>query len=262
MPGPHSLSLGKDPPSVTETVCYRHPDRPAGVRCQRCDRPICPSCMNSASVGFQCPNCFNEGVKSVPRTRTSLGGIQRGNAQIITMILLAINVLVFIAVRAGSSRIVNELVLVPVLVDSEPWRLFTSAFTHLQIFHIFANLFMLYQVGPPLEQMLGRLRFAILYLLSALGGSVAVWFLSAPVSATLGASGAVLGLVGALLVISRARGMDVTWILGYVAVTAVISFLIPNISWQGHLGGFVTGAAIAWLFVQDTKRRRNKHART
>jgi membrane associated rhomboid family serine protease len=243
---------------VTETVCYRHPDRPAGVRCQRCDRPICPACMNSASVGFQCPSCFNEGVKSVPRTRTSLGGIQRGNPQFVTIGLLVLNVLVFIAVRTGSSRVVNDLVLVPVLVDSEPWRLLTSAFTHVQIFHIFSNLFMLWQIGPLLEQMLGRLRFLILYLLSALGGSAAVWLLAAPGSATLGASGAVLGLVGALLVISRARGLDVTWILGYVAVTAVLSFLIPNISWQGHLGGFIVGAAVAWLFLQTTNRRRNK----
>ncbi|MEV5960731.1 rhomboid family intramembrane serine protease [Kribbella sp. NPDC051952] len=243
---------------MTETVCYRHPDRPAGVRCQRCDRPICPACMNSASVGFQCPNCFNEGVKSVPRTRTSLGGIQRGNPQFVTIGLLVLNVLVFIAVRTGSSRVVNDLVLVPVLVDTEPWRLLTSAFTHVQIFHIFSNLFMLWQIGPILEQMLGRLRFLVLYLLSALGGSAAVWLLAAPGSATLGASGAVLGLVGALLVISRARGLDVTWILGYVAVTAVLSFLIPNISWQGHLGGFVVGAAVAWLFLQTTNRRRNK----
>jgi membrane associated rhomboid family serine protease len=212
--------------------------------------------MNSASVGFQCPSCFNEGVKSVRRTRTSLGGVARGNAQIVTLTMLALNVLVFIAVRTGSSRVVNDLVLVPMLVDTEPWRLLTSAFTHVQIFHIFSNLFMLYQVGPPLEQMLGRLRFAILYLLSALGGGVAVWLLGAPASATLGASGAVLGLVGALLVISRARGLDITWIIAYVAITAVISFAVPNISWEGHLGGFVTGAAVAWLFLQDTKRRR------
>jgi membrane associated rhomboid family serine protease len=246
---------------VTETVCYRHPDRPAGVRCQRCDRPICPSCMNSAAVGFQCPSCFNEGVKSVPRTRTSLGGIQRGNPQFVTISLLAINVLVFIAVRTGGSRIVSDLVLVPVLVESEPWRLLTSAFTHVQIFHIFSNLFMLWQLGPPLEQMLGRLRFLILYVLSALGGSVAVWLLAAPGSATLGASGAVLGLIGALLVVHRARGLDVTWIIGYIAITAVLSFVIPNISWQGHLGGFVTGAAVAWIFLQTANRRRNK-ART
>ncbi|TCC52945.1 rhomboid family intramembrane serine protease [Kribbella capetownensis] len=246
---------------MTETVCYRHPDRPAGVRCQRCDRPICPQCMNSASVGFQCPSCFNEGVKSVPRTRTSLGGVARVNGQIVTLVILALNVLVFIAVRTGSSRVVNDLVLVPFLVDSEPWRLLTSAFTHVQIFHIFSNLFMLYQLGPPLEQMLGRLRFSILYLLSALGGSVAVWMLASPVSATLGASGAVLGLVGALLVISRARGLDITWIIAYVAITAVISFTIPNISWEGHLGGFITGAAVAWVFLQITKHRRSK-ART
>ena len=214
--------------------------------------------MNSAAVGFQCPSCFNEGVRSVPRTRTSLGGIQRGNPQVVTMTMLALNVLVFIAVRSGSPRIVNDLVLVPVLVDSEPWRLLTSAFTHVQIFHIFSNLFMLWQLGPMLEQILGRIRFAVLYLLSALGGGVAVWVLGAPGSATLGASGAVLGLVGALLVISKARGLDITWIIAYVAITAVLSFTIPNISWEGHLGGFVTGAAVAWLFLQDTKRRRNK----
>ena len=246
---------------MTETVCYRHPDRPAGVRCQRCDRPICPACMNSAAVGFQCPSCFNEGVRSVPRSRTSLGGIQRGNPQVVTMTMLALNVLVFIAVRTGSSRVVNDLVLVPVLVDSEPWRLLTSAFTHVQIFHIFSNLFMLWQLGPMLEQMLGRLRFAVLYLLSALGGGVAVWILGAPGSATLGASGAVLGLVGALLVIHKARGLDITWIIGYVAITAVLSFIVPNISWEGHLGGFVTGAAVAWLFLQETKRRQKKARR-
>jgi membrane associated rhomboid family serine protease len=243
---------------VTETVCYRHPDRPAGVRCQRCDRPICPACMNSAAVGFQCPSCFDEGIRSIPRTRTSLGGVQRGNVQVVSMTMLALNVLVFIAVRSGSPRLLNDLVLVPVLVDSEPWRLLTSAFTHVQIFHIFSNLFMLWQLGPMLEQMLGRLRFTVLYLLSALGGGVAVWILGAPGSATLGASGAVLGLVGALLVISKARGLDVTWIVGYVAITAVLSFIVPNISWEGHLGGFVTGAAVAWLFLQDTKRRQNK----
>ncbi|HET6294945.1 MAG TPA: rhomboid family intramembrane serine protease [Kribbella sp.] len=246
---------------MTETVCYRHPDRPAGVRCQRCDRPICPSCMNDAAVGFQCPSCFADGARSVPRTRTSLGGIARGTAPIVTWTMLGLNILVFIAVRTGSSRVVNELVLVPALVDTEPWRLLTSAFTHVQIFHIFSNLFMLFQVGPPLEQMLGRLRFALLYLLSALGGGVAVWLLGNQFGATLGASGAVLGLVGALLVISKARGLDVTWILAYVAITAVISFIVPNISWEGHLGGFIIGAAVAWIFLQDSKRRRGR-ART
>ena len=248
---------------MTETVCYRHPDRPAGVRCQRCDRPICPDCMNSAAVGFQCPNCFNEGVRSIPRTRTSLGGIQRaGSQQVVTYTLIALNLLVFIAVRVGSPQLLSDLVMVPVLVDTEPWRMLTSTFTHWQFFHIFSNLFMLWQLGPPLERMLGRLRFTLLYLLSAIGGSVAVWLLSSPGGATLGASGAVLGLVGALLVISRARGLDITWIIMYVAVTAFLSFAIPSVSWQGHLGGFLTGAAIGWIFVRlsDHNHRDKQNA--
>jgi membrane associated rhomboid family serine protease len=239
---------------MTDSVCYRHPDRPAGVRCQRCDRPICPDCMNSAAVGFQCPECFSAGAKSVPRTRTTLGGVARGNDQVVTIILMVLNVLVWIAVLAGGSQVRNDLVMYGPLADTEPWRLITSAFTHQQFFHIFVNLFMLYQLGPALERMLGRLRFIVLYLGSALGGSLAIWLLD-PTQPTLGASGAVLGLVGALLVISRSLGHDVTWILGYVAITAFLSLTVPNISWQGHLGGFVTGAAIAGIYVLDSRRR-------
>jgi membrane associated rhomboid family serine protease len=245
---------------MTDSVCYRHPDRPAGVRCQRCDRPICPACMNSAAVGFQCPECFSAGVKSVAKTRTTFGGVARVNDQIVSITLMVLNVLVWIAVVAGGNEVRNELVMYGPLVDTEPWRLITSAFTHQQFFHIFANLFMLYQLGPLLERMLGRLRFAILYLGSALGGSIAVWLLD-PNQPTLGASGAVLGLVGALLVLSRSLGHDVTWILGYVVITAFLSFAIPNISWQGHLGGFVTGAAIGGIYVLESRRRQTRQRR-
>ncbi|MFC0628058.1 rhomboid family intramembrane serine protease [Kribbella deserti] len=194
-------------------------------------------------------------MKSIPKTRTSLGGVARGNTQVITMVILAMNVAIFFLVRSDQEAL-SRLVLVPYFVEIQPWRLLTSAFTHVALFHIFSNLFMLYQLGPPLEAMLGRLRFIVLYLLSALGGGVAVWLLGNPLQGTLGASGAVLGLVGALLVISKARGMDITWMLIYVAITAVISITIPNISWQGHLGGFVTGLALGALFVADSRRRQ------
>lgn len=246
---------------MNDSACYRHPDRPAGVRCQRCDRPICPACMNSAAVGFQCPECFSAGVKSVPRTRTTLGGVARVNDQVVTLSLMGLNILVWIGVLVGGNQVSNELVMYGPLVDTEPYRLLTSAFTHQQFFHIFANLFMLYQLGPMLERMLGRLRFAILYLGSALGGSLAVWLLD-PNQPTLGASGAILGLVGGLLVISRSLGHDTTWILGYIVLTAVLSFVLPNISWQGHLGGFVTGAAIGGIYVLDSRRRQRSRRRT
>jgi membrane associated rhomboid family serine protease len=239
---------------MTDRVCYRHPDRPAGVSCQRCDRPICPDCMNSAAVGFQCPECFSAGVKSIPKVRTTMGGVARINDQVVTLTLIVLNVLVWIAVLGGGDPVWEQLVMYGPLVDTEPWRLITSAFTHERFFHIFANLFMLWQLGPMLERMLGRLRFTILYFGSALGGSLAVWLL-APNQPTLGASGAVLGLVGAFLVISRSLGHDVTWILVYIAITAFISFAVPNISWQGHLGGFVVGAAIGGFYVLQSRRR-------
>ena len=191
----------------------------------------------------------------VPKTRTMFGGVARGNDQVVSITVLVLNVLVFLIVLAGGNRVRNDLVMYGPLVETEPWRLITAAFTHQQFFHVFSNLFMLYQLGPMLERMLGRLRYVILYLGSALGGSIAVWLLDYN-QPTLGASGAVLGLVGALLVISRSLGQDVTWILGYIVITAFLSFAIPNISWQGHLGGFVTGAAIAGLFVLDSKRRQ------
>jgi membrane associated rhomboid family serine protease len=211
--------------------------------------------MNSASVGFQCPECYSTGVKSIPKTRTRLGGVARGNDRVVSMTVVGMNVLVWLAVLAGGNEVLDELVLWGPLVDTEPWRLLTAAFTHQAFFHIFSNLFMLYQIGPVLEGVLGRTRFIVLYLVSALGGSIAVWWL-APLQPTLGASGAVLGLVGALLVINRAHGMDVTWILGYVAITAVISVIVPSISWQGHLGGFVAGAAVAGVYILDARRRR------
>jgi membrane associated rhomboid family serine protease len=249
--------MSSSTPPSTGRVCYRHADRPAGVSCQRCERPICPACMNSAAVGFQCPECFNAGVKSVPKTRTTLGGVARVNDQVISLGLIAVNVLVWIGVMAGGDRVWSELVMWGPAVESQPWRLITSAFTHERFFHIFSNLFMLYQLGPVLERMLGRLRFIILYFGSALGGSLAVWLL-APDQPTLGASGAVLGLVGAFLVISRSMGQDVTWILGYLAITAFISFYFPNISWQGHLGGVVTGAAIGAVYVFQARRRQRR----
>ncbi|GAA0574762.1 rhomboid family intramembrane serine protease [Kribbella sandramycini] len=242
---------------MTGTVCYRHPDRPAGVRCQRCDKPICPACMNSAAVGFQCPQCFSDGVKSIPRTRTSLGGIQRANGQLVTFVLIAINIFVFVVLQV-SPQARASLPLTPMYVAAEPWRLITGDFSHFQLWHILANMLALYQFGLVLERMLGRLRFTLLYLGAALGGSVVVWLFSAPGMPTVGASGAVLGLVGALLVIERSRNLDVSWIVGYVGITALLTFLLPFISWQGHLGGFLAGAGLGWLFLQDTNRRRNK----
>ncbi len=144
----------------------------------------------------------------------------------------------------------------PGVVDGAYWQLLTSAFTHLEIWHIGFNMLALWVLGPQLELAIGRTRFIALYLLSALAGSALVYWASAEYGTTLGASGAVFGLMGALLVIAYKVKADVQQILIWIGINAVLTFTISNISWQGHLGGFLGGAAIAAILVYAPRQRR------
>ncbi|WP_354002611.1 rhomboid family intramembrane serine protease [Ruania halotolerans] len=150
--------------------------------------------------------------------------------------------------------------LVPAQAGDEPWQLLTSAFLHAGWLHLLANMYALWIVGPFLEQMLGRWRYIALYLVSALGGSVAVLLLTAPENygfATVGASGAVFGLFAAVAVVLRRTGRDARQILVVIAINVVITFVIANISWQAHLGGLVVGGALGALFAYLPKEQRS-----
>jgi membrane associated rhomboid family serine protease len=144
----------------------------------------------------------------------------------------------------------------PGVADGAYWQLLTSAFTHLELWHIGFNMLALWVLGPQLELAIGRLRFIALYLLSGLAGSALVYWASAEYGATLGASGAVFGLMGALLVIAYKVRADVQQLLLWIGINAVLTFTISNISWQGHLGGLVGGAAIAAILVYAPRKRR------
>ncbi|MGN6132092.1 MAG: rhomboid family intramembrane serine protease, partial [Nocardioidaceae bacterium] len=215
-------------------VCYRHPGREAHIRCQRCERPICPDCMRSASVGFQCPSCVAEGARSTRSGRGAYGGVRSDNPTLTTKVLVALNagVYLLLLVTGGQlSTLVDRLALLPLgrcastvhaagfypgagqgvcaripnavwhpgVADGAYWQLLTSLFTHVEIWHIGFNMVALWVLGPQLEAVLGRARFLGVYLLSGLAGSALVYWLSAPHSSTLGASGAIFGLLGALL---------------------------------------------------------------
>lgn len=248
------------PPPVTPT-CYRHPDRVTYVRCARCNRFICPECMRAAAVGHQCVDCVNEGARSVRQPRTQFGGVPQAKPTV-TYTLIAVNVLVFLlqAVLPGFTR---EFVLQPYAVaDGEFYRLLTSAFLHYGLTHILFNMWALYVVGPALEAALGRLRFVGLYGLSALGGSVLVYLLSAPNAATAGASGAIFGLFGATFVVGKRLNMDVRWVAAIIVINLVFTFVFPlisgqAISWQGHLGGLFTGAAVAAAYTYAPRNSRD-----
>lgn len=243
-------------PAGTPT-CYRHPDRTTYVQCTRCQRPVCPECMRSAAVGHQCVDCVAQGAQSVPQARTGAGGVSRSGQPLVTYGLIAVNVVMFV-LQMTSKDLERGLVLwAPGVAGGEYYRLVTSAFMHYGVMHILFNMWALYVIGPPLEAWLGRLRFGALYGLSALGGSVLVYLLSPIGAATAGASGAIFGLFGATFVLAKHLRLDMKWLIAIIVINLVLTFSMPTISWQGHIGGLVTGALIAAVFVYAPRERRN-----
>jgi membrane associated rhomboid family serine protease len=242
-------------------TCYRHPDRATYVSCTRCNRPICPECMRDAAVGHQCAECVQEGAKTVRQPKTSFGGREYGANPVITYALIAINMVMFV-LETVSRGLKSELVLfAPAVADGDLYRLVTSAFMHYGVTHLLFNMYALWVIGPPLEKSLGRLRFTALYALSALGGSVLVYLLSPLNAATAGASGAVFGLFGAAFVVGKRLSLDTRWVVGLIALNLAFTFVIPllggaNISWQGHIGGLVTGAVVAAAYAYAPRERR------
>jgi membrane associated rhomboid family serine protease len=235
--------------------------------------------MHPASVGFQCPECFKEGVRSTRQGRTAYGGRRPLTGGLVSRILIGINVVVFLLVvgtGGNRSRLLHQLWLLPQsactnvgfdgrctarapgVADGAYWELLTAMFTHVQVWHIGFNMLALFVLGPQLELVLGRLRFLGLYLLSGLVGSAVVYWLAGPGSPTVGASGALFGLMGALLMVAlKVRG-DVQGLLTLIAVNLALTvFGAGFISWQGHLGGFVGGTLLGAVLVYAPRNRRS-----
>jgi len=249
-------------PGADVPVCPRHPGRESYVRCQRCGRPTCPDCQREAPVGVQCVDCVAQARREAPVVRTALGGRARGGRPVVTLSLIGACVVVYVLQVLGGGVVENLLAFFPAVAGAQPWRYLTSAFLHSQDsllpLHLLLNMYVLYLTGPALEQLLGRARFLALYLVSAFGGSVAfqlVWALTdGGPSYALGASGAVFGLFGALLVVQRRMRMPVGQIGVVVAINLGLSFLVPGIAWEAHLGGLATGAAVAAVLVRAPRR--------
>ena len=258
---PTGPAPGSDP-----AVCYRHPDREAHIRCVRCERRICPECMIPASVGFQCPECVREGNKSVRQARTVFGGRVTTDPGWVSKMLIAVNVVVYVlqqTVSGFTSRFYDIGAFPPPpfhaqigVASGEFYRLLTSAFLHGSIVHIALNMYALYLFGPPVEAALGRVRFLVLYLLSAVGGSAVSYAFANPATPSLGASGAVFGLLGAFLVLNRKLGRDTSGVMALLLINFVFGLLAPNIDWRAHLGGLITGSLCAAVIAYAPADRR------
>jgi membrane associated rhomboid family serine protease len=258
---PLGPAAGSEP--EPEPVCPRHPDRVAYVRCQRCNRPTCPECQRPAAVGIQCVDCVKEQAKTLRPTRAVFGGRGVQGRPVVTQAIIAICVLVWLG-ELVSPTFADDVAFAPSIGESEPWRFLTSAFAHYSslpygLFHIGFNMYALLIVGSYLEPLVGRAKYAAMYLISALGGSVMFLLIASPPSPAqvavgdgglwytglVGASGAVFGLFGALLVLNRRLGRSSAGMYGVLVINAVLGFSIPGIAWQAHVGGFIVGAACA-----------------
>lgn len=230
-------------------VCYRHPGRETLVSCSNCDRPICTDCMVQTAVGIKCPECAGQPTGVARAARSAGRAVGEGAGARVTKALIAVNVGIFLLQYAtGSGRpLESELfergaLYGPLVADGEWWRLVTAGFLHASVIHIAFNMLMLWWFGQALEAALGRGRFLGIYLVSALAGSAGALLLSAANTNTVGASGAVFGILGAGLVLER-RQMYVFGgaALGVVLLNVVFTFAVSNISIGGHLGGLLGG---------------------
>jgi membrane associated rhomboid family serine protease len=231
-------------------TCYRHPSRETGVSCSNCGRPICPDCMTPTPVGMRCPECS--------RQRTEVHTLRSMAVDpIATYVLVAINVAIYLG--ASRSATANDLFLTGDAVgDGQWWRLLTSGFLHVQLFHIGMNMLALFWLGRMIEPAMGHARFLAIYLASLLTGSLGV-LLMQPDANTLGASGAVYGLLGAAIVMARNRQVDLmqSGLLPIMAINLGITFLIPGISIGAHLGGLAGGLLVTFVIEELAKRRRS-----
>ncbi|MFJ6428583.1 MULTISPECIES: rhomboid family intramembrane serine protease [Microbacterium] len=261
--------------SNRDNFCYRHPDRQSFVLCQRCMRTICPECQTQAPVGVICPECMNAdrknrtpAQKKAARRWGGSGGasmaMARSGKPVVTYALLAVTSFIGLLqlIPGIGEQITGQLLFAaPYLYPNlsplpfEPWRLLTAIFAHGGFIHLALNMLALWMLGQSLEPMLGRVRFLALYLISGLGGSVMVAVL-APLTSTVGASGAIFGMMAALLIVGRHLGANVTGLLVILGINFVYGLVFGGgrISWQAHLGGLLIGALVAFIYVK-TKRR-------
>ncbi len=246
-------------------TCYRHSDRETGVSCSNCERPICPDCMTSTSVGMRCPECA--------RQKTKVKTLASVTTPSLTYVLIGINVAIHLGSflsgasatggSVGGSLITEGAVSRPGVADGELWRLLTAGFLHGGLFHLMFNMFALYVLGGMLEPAIGRLRFGLVYFVSLLAGSFGALLLT-PTGLTVGASGAIFGLMGAAVIVMRNRGVNpMESGLGmWIGLNLLITFAIPGISIGGHIGGLLGGGLAALLMYDLSDRIRVPQAVT
>ena len=243
-----------------ETYCYLHPKTPTKLRCSRCDRPICGRCAIPATVGQHCPECVAEARKSAPKVRTAM----QKNAPV-TMGIIAITIAFFVLQQVLGDSFTFDLASRPARIAEGEWyRLVTPMVLHAPnfIFHILMNMYVLFIFGPQAEQAYGSLRFLAAYITAGFTGGAMSYAFSDCFARGVGASGAVFGVAGMLLVFlyRRRRQQFIRGFLNnmlfFIGINLVLGFVIPNIDNWAHIGGLLGGIGMGAGFDSATAGRR------
>lgn len=250
-------------------VCYRHPDRETFLRCSRCDRSICTDCMITAPVGFHCPECVRGGNRVVRQARTIAGGRHHNRQGVATAVLIAVCVVMFglqkLIGQAFTDRM--DLLAMAQQISSLPtarhigvaygdwYRLVSSMFVHLNLVHLLLNMVSLWWIGVPAESRLGRSRYVITFFVCGIAGSAASYLSLQAYGSSLGASGAIFGLLGVLAVLAYREKLDMQPIITVILINLVFSFTWGGISWQSHVGGLAAGLVLGAAFAYAPRPR-------
>jgi membrane associated rhomboid family serine protease len=255
------------PEGTAVPTCFRHPGRETYVSCVRCNRPACPDCLRSAAVGQQCVDCVRQAGRTARRPAGAFGGGITSGATV-TWTLVGINVVCYLAEIFAQNTVLNDGLLFGRIgstlgvANGQVYRLLSNTFLHepigsgLGLLHIVFNMWALIVVGPSLEKLLGRTRFLTVYLVSALAGSVLFYVVAAPEASALGASGAIFGLFGGWFVLARRLRLDTRQIIVLIVINLGISFAVPGIAWQAHVGGLLAGGLLTAAFAYAPRPNR------
>jgi len=208
--------------------------------------------MRSASIGYQCPSCASDStpvIKGINRNRFIPSQTNTQVTKFLSISLLVVYVFQFLL---GDVLIANFALFAPSVTNGQWWLLITAGFLHGSIIHLLFNVYILWVLGSQLENIVGKANFIIIYFGSLLGGSLASYLFSPFGSYSIGASGAIFGLMGAMLVVGRKHNLDISQITTLVVINVVIGFVLSGIDWRAHLGGLAAGALIAWVLINAT----------
>jgi len=231
------------------TICINHTDRETNVVCSRCEKYICTDCMRPASIGYQCPDCASDSTTVIRGiSKNSFIHSQKNNqvTKFLSISLITVYVAQFVL---GDILVSNFALFAPSVSTGQWWRLLTAGFLHGSILHLLFNVYILWVLGSQLESILGKTKLVVIYFVSLIGGSIASFLFSPFGTYSIGASGAIFGLMGAMLVVGRKKRLDISQVAVLVVLNVVIGFVLSGIDWRAHLGGLAAGMITAGILM-------------